>query len=761
MVDPTPTPFPAPSEEEPITPIPPGEFDEVPEEEAPELTDAQKDVVDQWNNLRAKGVPHLSHEEAEGALNYMGLGLTFEESLNALAKYLEGEPGIPSPTAAKALATARTLTPEETAHEVRRLREGITAPPEGGWPGEEHPLEGAGPTIESTAAIGAPDNFGSVAQEAYGYLQGLDLSDPAALIDAAVRWYAERQGITDEAEVAALSAMIQRVADWESGLGAKPEGDGGMSWGLFHNHLEGRGAGYTQEQLLDPITNTIISVEELLPIGHQAYPSGVGNTADALVRQGQRPDPKNVEAVNNMVAYVGGGQPPAGVAEGGLGAPPEGEIEVTDEDRRNAIDAGLDLSDADIKDAKRLMSWGYISSLEEYGQLKDAADSLDMSMPALLAQLRRGVTAEALVRDMKLKTATALVQKAKPGTTEAEARAYAQVAIAAGLEPEEAAYAFANDLPAAVLADLKRSVSELNEDLADPRDRVSVAQAITAWREGRTPFQIAQERRGQREYQQFAGQMSPEDYQSAYTLGGGNVVIGYGKLEKIRGKLPEQGESPAEYVRRQRSRGRPLEEIRRSLQAHYPPEALGIHQPGRVTGELKGGGRWREKFKGGQGTGEFRAGGMNIPFSGLNPLGAEQFYGALTEAYLTQEGPLPGQSQAEFEERQAAVRAQNPQLARELDERAAEEAGVPAPPPEQPGVPLENIAKTPPEEAGLALENMAKSAPSAAGTATPGTALGTEDVFPVPDVATPLPEDEQARKDSELRRMELVPEGAE
>lgn len=133
--------------------------------------------------------------------------------------------------------------------------------------------------------------------------------DPRMLIADAVSWFAVNEmGITDEALIQQLASQVTAVSDWETGGWTNMTGDQGSSWGLFHSNLGGRGATYTSEELLDPVLSTVLSVDELLRLWADAgAPADPMAMAENLVRAGQRPDPKNVEAVNSMVAYVAAG----------------------------------------------------------------------------------------------------------------------------------------------------------------------------------------------------------------------------------------------------------------------------------------------------------------------------------------------------------------------------------------------------------------------------------------------------------------------
>ncbi|MCK9370709.1 hypothetical protein M0R04_12440 [Candidatus Dojkabacteria bacterium] len=90
--------------------------------------------------------------------------------------------------------------------------------------------------------------------------------------------------------------VLHAIALAESGGRSNAKGDGGWSIGLFQNHRrDGRGKGYSVEQLEDPEFNTRLSAKELVRYYDQAVSKGLtGSKMVAYVsKYGQRPAPGN------------------------------------------------------------------------------------------------------------------------------------------------------------------------------------------------------------------------------------------------------------------------------------------------------------------------------------------------------------------------------------------------------------------------------------------------------------------------------------
>ena len=90
--------------------------------------------------------------------------------------------------------------------------------------------------------------------------------------------------------------VLHAIALAESGGRPNAKGDGGWSIGLFQNHRrDGRGKGYSVQQLEDPEFNTRLSAKELVKYYNQAVSKGLtGSKMVAYVsKYGQRPAPGN------------------------------------------------------------------------------------------------------------------------------------------------------------------------------------------------------------------------------------------------------------------------------------------------------------------------------------------------------------------------------------------------------------------------------------------------------------------------------------
>lgn len=101
--------------------------------------------------------------------------------------------------------------------------------------------------------------------------------------------YARKQGAAD-ADARRFATASTAIAHEESGWNPNQPGDNGNSWGLFQNHLQGRGSGYTPAQLRDPETNIAISLPELWQ--HYQTRGRSGSDLDAVVnvsKYAQRP----------------------------------------------------------------------------------------------------------------------------------------------------------------------------------------------------------------------------------------------------------------------------------------------------------------------------------------------------------------------------------------------------------------------------------------------------------------------------------------
>ena len=132
--------------------------------------------------------------------------------------------------------------------------------------------------------------------------------------------FASAQGASaQEAEAFARSAIT--IAYGESGFNPAAVGDRGMSYGLFQNHLQGRGAGHSPDRLRDPNYNIDLSLPELWS-GFRAAGGGASfsqNPAATVQRMwgiAQRPSPAALAKAGGTIVQglqiAGGGALPAG-----------------------------------------------------------------------------------------------------------------------------------------------------------------------------------------------------------------------------------------------------------------------------------------------------------------------------------------------------------------------------------------------------------------------------------------------------------------
>jgi len=99
------------------------------------------------------------------------------------------------------------------------------------------------------------------------------------------------------------------IARWESGLDPNVSHDQGQGWGLFGCHFDGRGAGYTAEQLKDPELNARLSAQELGRVWRESKAAGMSDAQAirALWIEGQRPrrnTAEDVARVENAIQYT-------------------------------------------------------------------------------------------------------------------------------------------------------------------------------------------------------------------------------------------------------------------------------------------------------------------------------------------------------------------------------------------------------------------------------------------------------------------------
>jgi murein DD-endopeptidase MepM/ murein hydrolase activator NlpD len=119
-----------------------------------------------------------------------------------------------------------------------------------------------------------------------------------------IRQVAVQEGAEDLADVLVATAIA------ETGLDNEAPGDGGKSWGLFHEHDNGRGAGYTKEQRQDPHAATKRAIAEFRAM-QKKYP-GVDPGTLAVNAQRPRADLRDgyIAKVNGIVKdYQANGDP--------------------------------------------------------------------------------------------------------------------------------------------------------------------------------------------------------------------------------------------------------------------------------------------------------------------------------------------------------------------------------------------------------------------------------------------------------------------
>jgi hypothetical protein len=511
--------------------------------------------------------------------------------------------------------------------------------------------------------MAAPKQFSGTAKEVYEYVAGLGLTDPQAVIDAVVRVYAGKYGITDQPTVATLSQLITRVGEWESGLeNIKAKTPGEESYGWFQNNIEkGRGTGYTAEQMLDPITNTILAVEELLPIGQKALQAGgVPEAARALVVEGQRPDPKG--NIQGMINYVAGQEVPTGTvtaqgvgnegAYAGAGGGGTEEVQPwTDAEIIAFTAAGL--SDAEAEDAEMLKDAGYlpgptyIDAYKQYGELLRRADEAGVSVGDVVTMLTTaappvpGATPDVIMAqrgDNFRRTLDTLGLKGLEATAQRVGLTGPQLqqAIALGLTEDDIAVARTNGWNLDYAAKLRDQATQKG---------MSLSQAIAN------------------------GYINDiMERQRLTDLGGGDIQKGI----ELENRQFREGETLEDYTRRRLIQGSSPDEIQRSIEAQAGYEAYRemMYAPGRlpVVGSYPGQkpGTARTGPGGPPQAAGFEWAGKPGGMLGLSEVGAMLTGQRMAEKFLGTQGPLGTQTQAEWEAQRQAMTAANPPLARRI-----------------------------------------------------------------------------------------------
>jgi len=575
--------------------------------------------------------------------------------------------------------------------------------------------------------VAAPNKFSTTAKEAYAFVEGLGVTSPQEIISAVTRYYAGRYGFQDQVAIGQIVNQLVAISDWESGLGASPSGDNGNSWGLFHANFGGRGAGYTKEQLLDPINNSILAVEEMLPMAIRALASGMdyGQMADVLVRQGQRPDPKNVQAVNNMVASVqavvgdarpteqtvqaagtaslpegvapttaapagqGGGEGGyggvlgGGAAVGGGGAGTEGLVDAEGYWTDEAVLAftGAGLSDTEAEDAELLLGQGLLpgptlrDAFAQYGELLSLADAAGVPQGELWTMLR-GPVAQGEESWVGQK-----VRQAAERAGVSPAPAFDEVRSQLGLRALQAG---AERLGLSG-ADLQRALS-----LGLTEGDIGLGQA-NGWGVDRTA-QLRDEvaRKGMTLSQAVANGYVDQviERERLTAVGGGDIQAGL----ELENRLFRTGESVEDYVRRRLTQGASPQEIERSITAQGGSIDRGGPLWGRLGTKLGPlGMAFRASNPGWTGYGGFlgpsgrTTAGWGLASEGTptpvasprggppevrggeagwaSPVQEMLAQARMTEAFLGANRPLGTQTASEAQARRQAIIAANPQIA--------------------------------------------------------------------------------------------------
>lgn len=94
---------------------------------------------------------------------------------------------------------------------------------------------------------------------------GPNPTDLAPVVTAAVQSYARRLGVTDPTVLGQITNMVLAVGITESGLRNVPASTPGeTSYGPYQLNTGGKGAGFTKDELLDPIANVAIAADYLV-----------------------------------------------------------------------------------------------------------------------------------------------------------------------------------------------------------------------------------------------------------------------------------------------------------------------------------------------------------------------------------------------------------------------------------------------------------------------------------------------------------------
>lgn len=624
----------------------------------PKLSPAERDTLDIWNErAKAQGVDTIGESEADRARAYMGVfDLTFPEALTLFARWQQeaalGATIIPAPAQARRLAAGTNLLPppvrqviQDWAREAPRRAAGGVVPPPG-------------------LSAGA-------------------LATPVGQAIAAV---------TDDPTV--------QAAMW---AGAGLEGSQEGPWGTEPGGAHVGGDGEVGPWQIHPIHFGAIAVEAaadpnsaalyMLPRYEDAVKSVPAelwetdpNAALALaIANAERPAGwhEGLTAEEASAIYGGTGRVRGAATGAAAGEPttiqgvlarglPGADIAVTDADRIAVFNAGLDLSDADIKMAKRLGV-----PFEYYAFLEEAADALDTEPGLVHGRIQGGESIETIRMEAEQALTGKLVEKAALGATQAERLANYARATEAGLTLEEAVLAYSQNVPFEEAAAVKAQIATVaaGENVA-PEDVPSLDEALAGRALGLTPFDVMQAGATERRRLQMTqGRMTPEEFATAEHLG--RVAVARGEMTEAeraagggRGGLFVGGQEQAriqqrlgagsaeEYANILMDQGLTASEVQRRVEARFSrEEAAAIF--GRERGRYLGYGMRAPAFA--TEAGERLAGQRFV------------------EAYLEPGRVLPGRTPGgteRIEEIQAGLREARPGLAERLEERRrAREAG--------------------------------------------------------------------------------------
>lgn len=151
-------------------------------------------------------------------------------------------------------------------------------------------------------------------------------TDIVNLVYTRARDYALKAGASPQ-EADAFARSNLSIVHSESGFDpAIQNRQGAPAYGLYQNHLQGRGKGYTPDQLRDPETNIAISLPEMWSVWKsrglaQTYARDPVQAVAGLSQYAQRPGPEAVQAALRSGVFQQGLQiSPTGATTPGVGS---------------------------------------------------------------------------------------------------------------------------------------------------------------------------------------------------------------------------------------------------------------------------------------------------------------------------------------------------------------------------------------------------------------------------------------------------------